>query len=86
MAEKEYIEREEVREAFRMEFDNEYADDITDRLPIANVQEVIRCQDCIFYLTDDCAMYYRSDSGEQYSWNNLTDFCSWGKKKDSEQK
>ena len=40
MAEKEYIEREEVREAFRMEFDNAYADDITDRLPVANVQEV----------------------------------------------
>lgn len=36
----EYIEREEVREAFRMEFDNAYADDITDRLPTANVQEV----------------------------------------------
>lgn len=40
MAEKEYIEREEVREAFRMEFDNAYADDITDRLPTADVQEV----------------------------------------------
>lgn len=37
----EYIEREEVREAFRMEFDNAYADDITDRLPTANVQEVM---------------------------------------------
>ena len=37
---KEYIEREEVREAFRMEFDNEYADDITDRLSTADVQEV----------------------------------------------
>ena len=40
MAEKEYIEREEVREAFRMEFDNDYADGITDKLPTANVQEV----------------------------------------------
>ena len=37
---KEYIEREEVREAFRMEFDNDYADGITDKLPTANVQEV----------------------------------------------
>ena len=46
MAEKEYIEREEVREAFRMEFDNAYADDITDRLPVANVQEIVRCKDC----------------------------------------
>lgn len=54
---KEYIEREEVREAFRMEFDNEYADDITDRLPTADVQEVrhgkwkydniaLKCSEC----------------------------------------
>ena len=40
MPKKEYIEREKVREAFRMEFDNEYADDITDRLPTADVREV----------------------------------------------
>lgn len=40
MSEKEYIECEEVREAFRMEFDNDYADGITDKLPTANVQEV----------------------------------------------
>lgn len=37
---KEYIEREEVRDAFYMEFDEDYADDIVDRLPIADVQEV----------------------------------------------
>ena len=40
MAEKEYIEREEVREAFYMEFDEDYADDITDRLPASDVKEV----------------------------------------------
>lgn len=36
----EYIEREEVREAFYMEFDEDYADDIIDRLPASDVQEV----------------------------------------------
>ena len=36
----EYIEREEVREAFYMEFDEDYADDIVDRIPTADVQEV----------------------------------------------
>ncbi len=40
MVEKEYIEREEVREAFYMEFDEDYADDVVDRLPTADVQEV----------------------------------------------
>ena len=59
---------------------------VIDEQPTADVQEVVKCKDCIFIYTDDCAMCYRSDSGEQYSWNNLTDFCSWGKKKESEQK
>lgn len=36
----EYIERGEVREAFYMEFDEDYADDIVNRLPTADVQEV----------------------------------------------
>ena len=82
MAEKEYIEREEVREAFRMEFDNAYADDITDRLPVANVQEVVRCKDCILRKTDDCAMYYRCNCGEQHTWETDNDFCSYGEKMD----
>ena len=37
---KKYIECEEVREAFYMEFDEDYADDVVDRLPTADVQEV----------------------------------------------
>ena len=85
MAEKEYIEREEVREAFRMEFDNAYADDITDRLPVANVQEVVRCKDCILRKTDDCAMYYRCNCGEQHTWENDNDFCSWAVKRSEQE-
>ena len=52
MAEKEYIEREEVREAFYMEFDEDYADDIVDRLPNADVQEVRHGK---WELIDECA-------------------------------
>ena len=84
MAEKEYIEREEVREAFRMEFDNDYADGITDKLPTADVQEVVRCKDCRWRGTEECSMYYRCNCGEQHTWETDNDFCSCGEKMDKE--
>lgn len=89
MAEKEYIEREEVREAFRMEFDEDYADDVVDKLPTADVQEVVRCKDCIFGKYDDdlnmilCKRIYNLSDGE-YVYNDLNDFCSYGAKMDKE--
>ena len=46
----------------------------------ADVVEVVRCKDCILRNTDDCAMNYKCDCGSQYSWENDTDFCSWGKR------
>lgn len=36
----EYIEREDVREMMRMEFDDDYADEAVDRLPAADVAPV----------------------------------------------
>lgn len=36
----EYIDREDVREMMRMEFDDEYADEAVDRLPAAKVEPV----------------------------------------------
>lgn len=36
----EYIEREDVREMMRMEFDDDYADEAVDRLPTADVAPV----------------------------------------------
>lgn len=86
---KEYIEREEVRDAFYMEFDEDYADDIVDRLPTADVQEVVRCKDCIFGKYDDdlnmilCKRIYNLSNGE-YVYNDLNDFCSYGAKMDKE--
>ena len=55
--------------------------DEIDKLPV----EVVRCKDCKLRNSDNCAMYYQSsESGEQYSWNNDNDFCSWGKAKEAE--
>ena len=46
----------------------------------ADVVPVVRCKDCKFRNSDNCAMYYHSnESGKQYSWNYDNDFCSWGK-------
>lgn len=36
---------------------------------------IVRCKDCIFRYTDDCAMQY-----ECVSWGNENDYCSWGEK------
>lgn len=72
---KEYIEREEVRDAFYMEFDEDYADDIVDRLPNADVQEVRhgkwiksknerKCSICdYFYFTNTKSFNYCPECG-----------------------
>lgn len=93
---KEYIERrallndiEEIRpmnwtdtEAeITEQADFDWFESLVKSQPIADVVEVVRCKDCILRNTDDCAMNYKCDCGSQYSWENDTDFCSWGLKK-----
>ena len=80
---KEYIEREEVRDAFYMEFDEDYADDIVDRLPTADVVEVVRCKDCKFFKTDT---FGQNVCVRQFNIirMNENDFCSYGAKMDKE--
>lgn len=56
-------------------------------VPIVDVVEIVRCKDCKHRNTSNCSMYWESDDHtEQYSWENDDDFCSWGKKKDIEDK
>ena len=93
MTEKEYIERETLIEfckkimnkcAAPVSWANAYADFIDDieKQPSADVVEVVRCCDCKFRKTKDCAMYYECDCGQQYSWETDNDFCSFGKRRD----
>lgn len=55
----------------------------------ADVQEVIRCKDCIFGKYDDdlnmilCKRIYNLSDGENV-YNDLNDFCSYGAKMDKE--
>ena len=40
--------------------------------------EIVRCKDCKLRKTEECAMQYECDCGEQHSWENDNDYCSWG--------
>ena len=88
---KEYIEREAAKARLRMwitdcvlDGDNETADrfrdciDLLDSIPAADVAPVVRCKDCRWRGSEDCAMFYRCDCGEQHTWETDNDFCSYG--------
>jgi hypothetical protein len=80
MPKKEYIEREEAKKVLADDYAYAAAK-LLDTVPTTDVQEVVRCKDCILRKTDDCAMYYRCNCGEQHTWENDNDFCSWGIKR-----
>lgn len=52
------------------------------KFPAADV--VVRCENCIHRGTEDCAMYYGCECGEQGSWETDNDFCSWGERRNNE--
>lgn len=51
-------------------------------MAIAALQEpeIVHCKDCRLRKTEECAMQYECDCGEQHSWENDNDYCSWGKR------
>lgn len=57
---------------------------IINNAPAADVVEVVRCENCIRRGTEDCAMYYGCECGEQGSWETDNDFCSWGERRNNE--
>lgn len=94
---KEFIEREAAKVRLRMwitdcvlDGNNEAADcfrgciDLLDSIPAADVVEVVRCENCIRRGTEDCAMYYGCECGEQHAWETDNDFCSWGERRDND--
>ena len=55
------------------------------RAPAVDAVEVVRCKDCAKRHTPDCLMWYQcSVCGGQWSWETDNDFCSSGKRKESE--
>lgn len=53
-------------------------------MPTADVVEVVRCKDCRLRSTEECAMYYRCNCGEQHTWESDNNFCSYSAKMDKE--
>lgn len=93
---KEYIEREEVTkilEHYDLSSGStlgchsgaiECAISAIEMLPAVDVAEVVQCKDCIRRGTEDCAMRYGCEYGEQHTWETDNDFCSWGERRDNE--
>ena len=50
------------------------------RMAIEALQEpeIVHCKDCKLRKLEECAMQYECDCGEQHSWENDNDYCSWG--------
>ena len=48
--------------------------------PAADVAPVVRCKDCHWRGSEECAMFYRCECGEQQTWETDDDFCSYGEK------
>ena len=50
------------------------------RMAIEALQEpeIVHCKDCKLRKSEECAMQYECDCGEQHSWENDNDYCSWG--------
>lgn len=51
-------------------------------LPAADVAPVVRCKDCHWRESEECAMFYRCECGEQHTWETDNDFCSYGERID----
>ena len=87
----EYIEREAAKARLRIWItdcvlygDNDEAHcfrsciDLIDSIPAADVAPVVRCKDCHWRGSEECAMFYRCECGEQHTWETDNDFCSYG--------
>lgn len=51
-------------------------------IPTADVAPIVRCKDCHWRGSEECAMFYRCECGEQHTWETDNDFCSYGERID----
>lgn len=49
-------------------------------IPAADVVPVVHCKDCRLRGSEECAMFYRCECGEQHTWETDNDFCSYGER------
>lgn len=82
----EYIERAAAAEFFEKSKqvmwhkDDVAATVSSDKIPAADVVEVVRCKDCLHYDRGQC-YHPRLDEHTQSTYQAETDFCSYGEAK-----
>jgi hypothetical protein len=52
-------------------------------MPCEDVAPVVFCKDCKWRGSENCAMFYRCECGEQYTWETDDDYCSYGERGDA---
>lgn len=60
-------------------------DDLVDtfaEIPAADVMPMVRCKDCRWRGSEECAMFFRCECG-QHTWETDNDFCSYGERIDT---
>ena len=81
MNRKEAIEYAKFRLECHTKGDGEYTDYgefLVAAIEALQEPEIIHCKDCKLRKLEECAMQYECDCGEQHSWENDNDYCSWG--------
>lgn len=49
--------------------------------PTVDANIPVRCKDCRWRGSEECAMFYRCECGEQHTWETDDDFCSYGERR-----
>lgn len=52
------------------------------KFPAADVMPMVRCKDCRWRGSEECAMFFRCECG-QHTWETDNDFCSYGERIDT---
>ena len=88
MDRKEAIEYAKFRLECHTKGDGEYTDYgefLVAAIAALQEPEIVHCKDCKLRKLEECAMQYECDCGEQHSWENDNDYCSWGIKAGEEE-
>ena len=80
---KEYIEREAAKKVLADDYAYAAAK-LLDTVPAADVQEIVRCKDCIHICLHSSGDFYCSITGTEYKSYELDHYCSYGAKMDKE--
>lgn len=53
--------------------------DVIKEQPFTDVDEIVRCKDCVYRKTEDCPMSNVDEDGQFWSWESNYCYCNYGK-------